>query len=137
MAWVKRRLPLYLTEYGYFRSGARKVSESKRAKYLVQGFEIALHIRPLRDRVHWFVTERVEPNEQELYAGGPAELQTRVGECDAEKDRGDDHREHVGLAQRPQDQEFEPGGQQPDGQRAQADRLLELSADVACVAPGP
>jgi uncharacterized membrane protein YgcG len=34
-------LDLYLTEYGYFRSGKRRVAESKRAKYLVQGFQIA------------------------------------------------------------------------------------------------
>jgi hypothetical protein len=32
---------LYLTEYGYFSSGKRKVSRSKHAKYLVQAFTIA------------------------------------------------------------------------------------------------
>jgi hypothetical protein len=32
---------VYLTEYGYFASGKRKMSVAKRAKYLVQGFTIA------------------------------------------------------------------------------------------------
>ena len=31
---------VYLTEYGYFASGKRRVAEAKRAKYLVQGFTI-------------------------------------------------------------------------------------------------
>jgi hypothetical protein len=33
---------VYLTEYGYFASGKYKVSESKRGKYLVQAFNLAL-----------------------------------------------------------------------------------------------
>jgi alkylation response protein AidB-like acyl-CoA dehydrogenase len=34
-------------------------------------FEVPDHVRPVRDRVRRFITERVEPVEQELYAGGP------------------------------------------------------------------
>jgi hypothetical protein len=33
---------VYLTEYGYFASGKYKISESKRGKYLVQAFNLAL-----------------------------------------------------------------------------------------------
>ena len=35
------RLPLYLTEYGYFRAGDRKISERRRAKWTVKGFRLA------------------------------------------------------------------------------------------------
>jgi hypothetical protein len=34
-------LPLYLTEFGFFRAGPRTISESKRAKWSVEGFRIA------------------------------------------------------------------------------------------------
>jgi hypothetical protein len=34
-------LPLYLTEFGYFRAGDRKISERRRAKWTVKGFKIA------------------------------------------------------------------------------------------------
>lgn len=36
------KLPLYLTEFGYFASGHRALSASKRSKYLPQAFDIAL-----------------------------------------------------------------------------------------------
>jgi hypothetical protein len=36
------RMPLYLTEYGYFASGYRAVSASKRARWLQQAYSIAL-----------------------------------------------------------------------------------------------
>ena len=35
-------------------------------------FHVPDHIRPLRERVYRFMTERVEPNEQLLIEGGPA-----------------------------------------------------------------
>ncbi|MEU4641449.1 acyl-CoA dehydrogenase family protein [Micromonospora sp. NPDC047465] len=34
-------------------------------------FQVPEHIRPLRDRVHRFMVERVEPHESVLHAGGP------------------------------------------------------------------
>jgi hypothetical protein len=34
-------LPFYLTEFGYFRAGARTIAEKKRAKWSVEGFKIA------------------------------------------------------------------------------------------------
>ena len=34
-------LPLYLTEYGYFRAGPRAISEARRARWTREGFEIA------------------------------------------------------------------------------------------------
>jgi hypothetical protein len=37
-----KTLSVYLTEYGYMRSGKYKVSESRRAKYLTKAFQIAL-----------------------------------------------------------------------------------------------
>jgi hypothetical protein len=36
-----RYLPLYLTEFGYFRAGARRISESKRAAWTTRAFDIA------------------------------------------------------------------------------------------------
>jgi hypothetical protein len=37
----KKKLPVYLTEYGYFVRGARRLPEAKRAKYIVKGYDIA------------------------------------------------------------------------------------------------
>jgi hypothetical protein len=59
---------IYLTEYGYFASGSRKVSDAKRGKYLVQAFTIAqknprvkqmlqyLLLQPPRGRYRFFDT---------------------------------------------------------------------------------
>ena len=54
-------LDLYLTEYGYFRSGGRKVAESKRAKYLVQAFEIAQQNPRVREMLQYLI---VQPGEE-------------------------------------------------------------------------
>ena len=48
---------LYLTEYGYFRSGKRRVSESKRAKYLVQGFQIAQRNPRVRQMLQYLMAQ--------------------------------------------------------------------------------
>ena len=48
---------LYLTEYGYFRSGKRRVSESKRARYLVQGFEIAQRNPRVRQMLQYLIAQ--------------------------------------------------------------------------------
>jgi hypothetical protein len=45
-----KTLDVYLTEYGYMRSGRYKVSESRRARYLTKAFQIALdnsHVRQM------------------------------------------------------------------------------------------
>jgi len=36
-----KRMPVYLTEFGYFRAGERRIPEGRRAKWTRQGFEIA------------------------------------------------------------------------------------------------
>ena len=44
---------VYLTEYGYFGSGKYKISESKRAKYLVQAFNLALKNRRVKQMLQF------------------------------------------------------------------------------------
>jgi hypothetical protein len=53
------RMPVYLTEYGYFASGPRALSKRKRTKYLAQGWSIALK------------NSRVKSNLQYLLAAPP------------------------------------------------------------------
>ena len=48
---------LYLTEYGYFRSGKRRVSESKRAKYMVQAFQIAQRNPRVRMMLQYLIAQ--------------------------------------------------------------------------------
>jgi hypothetical protein len=50
-------LDLYLTEYGYFRSGDRGVPESRRSKYLVQGFEIAQKNPRVREMLQYLLAQ--------------------------------------------------------------------------------
>jgi hypothetical protein len=50
-------LDLYLTEYGYFRSGKRGVSESKRSKYLVQAFQIAQRNPRVRTMLQYLLAQ--------------------------------------------------------------------------------
>lgn len=51
-------------------------------------FQVPEHVRPLRDEVYRFMTERVEPNENVLHHGGPAADQL-IAELQAEaKERG-------------------------------------------------
>ena len=51
------KLNLYLTEYGYLRSGRRRTRESRRAKYAVQAFKIALRHRRI-EQMLWYVLAR-------------------------------------------------------------------------------
>ncbi len=51
------KLNLYLTEYGFFRSGKRRVSESRRAKYLVQGFKMAQKNRRVKQMLQYLVVQ--------------------------------------------------------------------------------
>ena len=48
-------LDLYLTEYGYFRSGRRAVPEARRARYLVQGFQIARRNPRVREMLQYLL----------------------------------------------------------------------------------
>ena len=48
---------LYLTEYGYFRSGKRRVPESRRAKWLVQGFQIAQRNPRVREMLQYLIAQ--------------------------------------------------------------------------------
>ncbi|HYH58179.1 MAG TPA: hypothetical protein VD790_03000 [Thermoleophilaceae bacterium] len=46
-------LPLYLTEFGYFREGDRKIPERKRAKWSVQGFRMAVEHPRVRQLLYY------------------------------------------------------------------------------------
>jgi hypothetical protein len=48
-----RTVPVYLTEFGYFASGKRRLPASKRAAYLRQAFRIARRTRGVRQLVHY------------------------------------------------------------------------------------
>jgi hypothetical protein len=48
---------LYLTEYGYFASGKRRVADAKRAKYLVQAFTIAQRHPRVRQMLQYLIAQ--------------------------------------------------------------------------------
>jgi hypothetical protein len=48
---------VYLTEYGYFSSGKRKVSASKHGKYLVQAFTIAQKNSRVKEMLHYLLLQ--------------------------------------------------------------------------------
>ena len=50
-------LDLYLTEFGYLRSGKKKVSESNRAKYIDQAYDIALANPRVRQMLHFLLAQ--------------------------------------------------------------------------------
>ena len=52
-----KRLDLYLTEYGFFRAGKRRVPERRRAKWLVQGFKMAQKNRRVRQMLQYLVVQ--------------------------------------------------------------------------------
>ena len=58
------RMPLYLTEYGYFASGHRALPRSTRSRYLQQAYSIALK------------NSRVKSQLQYLLVSPPARLAT-------------------------------------------------------------
>jgi hypothetical protein len=51
------RLDLYLTEYGYFGSGKRRVSDSRRGAYLVKAFRIAQRNRRVRQMLQYLLVQ--------------------------------------------------------------------------------
>jgi len=52
-----RALDLYLTEFGYLRSGRQKLPESKRAKYIRQAYGIALKHPRVRQMLHFLLAQ--------------------------------------------------------------------------------
>jgi hypothetical protein len=50
-------LDIYLTEFGYLRSGSQKQSESNRAKYLKQGYDMALKNPRVRQMLHFLLAQ--------------------------------------------------------------------------------
>ncbi|HEX8067690.1 MAG TPA: hypothetical protein VF520_14315 [Thermoleophilaceae bacterium] len=50
-------LDLWLTEYGYFRSGKRKTKESTRAKYVRKGFDMALAHPRVHQMLHYLLAQ--------------------------------------------------------------------------------
>jgi hypothetical protein len=55
-----KRLDVYLTEFGYFASGKYKLSEKKRAKYLVMAFDMAQRNKRVKQMLQYLL---VEPSE--------------------------------------------------------------------------
>lgn len=51
------KLDLYLTEFGYLRSGKQKQSESNRAKYIRQGYDMALKHPRVRQMLHFLLVQ--------------------------------------------------------------------------------
>jgi len=49
------RIPVFLTEYGYFASGHRALSKRKRTKYLAQGWNIALKNRRVKSNLQYLL----------------------------------------------------------------------------------
>lgn len=49
------KMPLYLTEYGYFASGKRALSKRKRSKYLQQAYSIALRNRRVKSQLQYLL----------------------------------------------------------------------------------
>ena len=59
------KLGLYLSEFGYFSSGHRALSRSKRAKYLAQGFKMALANGRVKQQLQY---ELVQPPKGSTYS---------------------------------------------------------------------
>ncbi|HEX8744962.1 MAG TPA: hypothetical protein VF712_17690 [Thermoleophilaceae bacterium] len=51
------KLDLFLTEFGYLRSGSQKQSESNRAKYLKMGYDMALRNSRVRQMLHFLLVQ--------------------------------------------------------------------------------
>lgn len=48
-----RKMPIHLTEYGYYRSGWRKIPERRRARWTVKAYKIAKKNRRVRTMLHY------------------------------------------------------------------------------------
>ncbi len=49
------RMPVYLTEYGYFASGHRALSKAKRSRYLQQAYSIALRNPRVKSQLQYLL----------------------------------------------------------------------------------
>src|SRR4051794_19956559 len=65
---------VYLTEYGYFHSGKRKMPEAKRGRYLVQAFTIAQRNPRVKQMLHFLM---VQPSKK--FSFFDTSLATRAG----------------------------------------------------------
>src|SRR3954466_10304897 len=65
---------IYLTEYGYFHSGKRRMPEAKRGKYLVQAFSIAQRNPRVKQMLHFLM---VQPSKK--FSFFDTSLATRAG----------------------------------------------------------
>jgi hypothetical protein len=52
-----KTLDVYLTEYGYMRSGKYKVPESRRAKYLTKAFQMALDNKHVKQMTQYLLVK--------------------------------------------------------------------------------
>ena len=50
-----KKVPIYLTEHGYFVSGSRRIAESKRAKYTVKAFDMAQKNKRIKAQLYYIV----------------------------------------------------------------------------------
>jgi hypothetical protein len=62
------KLPVYLTEYGYFTKGSRRVSEARRGKYLVQAFKIAMANRRVKEMLQYLLIQPPAGSPGEFFA---------------------------------------------------------------------
>jgi hypothetical protein len=53
----RRALPVYLTEFGYFATGRRKIPESRHADYLTEAFSMARDDKRVREMLQWRLVE--------------------------------------------------------------------------------
>ena len=56
-----RALDLYLTEFGYFASGSRRLPQRLRARYLPEAFAIALHNSRVRSMLQYLLVNGLVP----------------------------------------------------------------------------
>ena len=70
------KLGLYLSEFGYFSSGHRALSRSKRGKYLAQGFKMALKNGRVKQQLQY---ELVQPPKHSSFAFFDLGLESRSG----------------------------------------------------------
>jgi hypothetical protein len=62
------RMPVYLTEYGYFATGKRRIGESRRGGYLAKAFAIALANPRVREMLHYGLVQPPRGNAGEFFA---------------------------------------------------------------------
>jgi hypothetical protein len=62
------RIDVWLTEYGYFASGKRRIGEAKRAAYLVAAFKIALANRRVHQMLHYLLVQPPKGHPGEFFA---------------------------------------------------------------------